>query len=118
MGQVCSVSERRGRMNIYVGNLAWQVGEDQLREAFAAHGEVVLVRMVTDRDTGRSRGFAFVEMPNEEEARVAIAALNGADFEGRMLRVNEARPRGERRPGGGRERRGGGRGRRRDEWPW
>ena len=83
-------------MNIYVGNLAWEVGEEQLREAFAAHGEVASARVITDRDTGRSRGFGFVEMPNDDEARTAIAALNGTELGGRELKVNEARPRRER----------------------
>jgi len=87
-------------MNIFVGSLAWEVGDDRLREVFAVHGEVASASVIMDRDTGRSRGFGFVEMLNEEEAKAAIAALNGAELEGRTLNVNEARPRGERRSGG------------------
>jgi RNA recognition motif-containing protein len=92
---------------IYVGNLSFDTTEDQLRELFAAHGEVSSVAVVTDRMTGKSRGFAFVEMPNDEEASAAIAAVNGAQLEGRSLKVDEARARPERGGGGG-----GGRGRR------
>jgi RNA recognition motif-containing protein len=88
--------------NIYVGNLSWSTSEDQLREAFAEYGEVISARIITDRDTGRSRGFGFVEMEVEAEANTAIEALNGQMMDGRPLTVNEARPR---RP---RENRGGG----------
>lgn len=95
-------------MNIYVGNLSWGTDSDMLRNAFAAHGEVSRANVMTDRETGRSRGFGFVEMPNASEAQTAIDALNGTDMDGRALRVNEARPREERpRNGGG----GGGFGR-------
>lgn len=89
-------------MNIYVGNLSWGTDSDALRNAFSAHGEVSRANVMTDRETGRSRGFGFVEMPNASEAQSAIDALNGQDMDGRALRVNEARPREERpRNGGG-----------------
>ncbi len=89
-------------MNIYAGNLSWDMAEDDLREAFAAFGEVETVKIISDRMTGRSRGFGFVEMPNKEEAEAAIADLNGKELKGRALRVNEARPpRDDRKRGGG-----------------
>lgn len=90
-------------MNIYVGNLAYSLSEDELKAAFEAFGTVESARFVSDRDTGRSKGFGFVEMPNKEEATAAINALNGTDLQGRTLTVNEARPREERAPrtGGG-----------------
>jgi RNA recognition motif-containing protein len=84
-------------MNIYVGNLSYDMTEDELRAAFAAYGDVSLVKILMDRETGRSRGFAFVEMPNQSEGETAIAELNGKDLGGRALRVNEARPREQRR---------------------
>jgi len=93
-------------MNIYVGNLSFDVDDAALRAAFEAHGEVSSAQVITDRDTGRSRGFGFVEMPSDEEAKAAMEALNGTELAGRALNVNEARPRGDRRGGGG----GGGRG--------
>ena len=80
-------------MNIYVGNLSYGMSEDELRQAFSAHGEVSSVKILMDRETGRSRGFGFVEMPNKAEADAAIAQLNGKDVGGRALRINEARPR-------------------------
>ena len=80
-------------MNIYVGNLSYGMNEEELREAFSAHGEVSSVKVLLDRETGRSRGFGFVEMPNQSEGEAAIAELNGKDLGGRSLRVNEARPR-------------------------
>ena len=86
-------------MKIYVGNLSYNTTEEGLRSAFAEYGAVEEVAVITDRDTGRSRGFGFVTMPNDEEANAAIAALNGTDLDGRAVKVNEARPRGE---GGGR----------------
>jgi RNA recognition motif-containing protein len=89
-------------MNIYVGNLSYEVSEDDLRQAFAAHGEVAGVSIIADKFTGRSRGFGFVEMPKDDEARAAIAALNGMDLKGRTLNVNEARPREDRPRGRGR----------------
>jgi RNA recognition motif-containing protein len=80
-------------MNIYVGNLSYSMSEDELRAAFSAHGEVSSVKILSDRETGRSRGFGFVEMPNASEGEKAIAQLNGKEIGGRALRVNEARPR-------------------------
>jgi RNA recognition motif-containing protein len=80
-------------MNIYVGNLSYDMSEDALREAFAEFGDVTSAKILSDRETGRSRGFGFVEMPNQSEGEAAIAQLNGKDVGGRALRVNEARPR-------------------------
>lgn len=80
-------------MNIYVGNLSYGMSEDELRQAFSAFGEVSSVKILMDRETGRSRGFGFVEMPNSGEANTAISQLNGKDVGGRPLRINEARPR-------------------------
>ena len=94
-------------MNIYVGNLSYSSTEDAVRALFEAHGEVTSVRLITDRDTGRPRGFGFVEMSNDEEARAAIGALDGQDLDGRNLKVNEARPREDRGGGRGGPRRGG-----------
>jgi cold-inducible RNA-binding protein len=98
--------------NIFVGNLDFNTSEQELRQLFEAYGQVDRVSIMTDRDTGRSRGFGFVEMANAEDGEKAIAALNGSQMGGRKLNVNEARPRPE-RTGGGRDRggRGGGRGR-------
>lgn len=84
---------------IYVGNLPWRVTDAQLTQLFSTHGEVTDARVVTDRETGRSRGFAFVTMSTPDAARAAIAALNGHSMEGRALVVNEANEQG--RPGGG-----------------
>lgn len=80
-------------MNIYVGNLSYAMSEGELRDAFGAFGDVSSVKILVDRETGRSRGFGFVEMPNQSEAEAAISNLNGKDVGGRALRVNEARPR-------------------------
>jgi RNA recognition motif-containing protein len=107
-------------MNIYVGNLSYDTDSDQLRDTFASYGEVTSASVVSDKFTGRSRGFGFVEMPDDGEARAAIEALNGTELHGRPLTVNEARPRPERGGGGrggfggggrGGDRRGGGGGR-------
>jgi RNA recognition motif-containing protein len=87
--------------NIYVGNISFQTTEQDLDAAFSAYGQVERVQIVKDRDTGQSRGFAFVEMVNNAEADKAIEALNGADVSGRTLTVNEARPREARTGGGG-----------------
>jgi RNA recognition motif-containing protein len=84
-------------MNIYVGNLSYGMSEDELRGAFGEFGEVSSVKILMDRETGRSRGFGFVEMPNQSEAEAAIAKLNGKDVGGRALRINEARPREQQR---------------------
>ena len=80
-------------MNIYIGNLSYDTTEDQLRQAFSAFGEVSNVNIVADRESGRPRGFAFVEMPTREEATAAINGLNGQELGGRSLNVNEARQR-------------------------
>jgi len=93
-------------MKIYVGNLPFSTNDEQLRELFAPFGEPSSATVVTDRMTGRSRGFGFVEMDDAEQAKAAIAALNGRDVGGRPLTVNEARPQGDR--SGGRGPRGGG----------
>ncbi len=82
-------------MNIYVGNLSYKSAEKELRELFEEHGSVSNVSLITDRNTGKSKGFGFVEMDNDEEGRKAIKALDGADLSGRNLRVNEARPKRE-----------------------
>jgi len=105
--------------NLYVGNLPHSTTEDELRNLFQAHGAVERVSMVTDRETGRSRGFAFVEMTDAGEAEKAIAALNGTELGGRALKINEAKPKTDRprggqgfgggRSGGGGQRSGGGR---------
>jgi RNA recognition motif-containing protein len=93
--------------NIYVGNLAWAVTSDDLLEMFGQYGKVTSAQVITDRETGRSRGFGFVEMENDEEAQKAIEALNGSTHENRQLTVNVAKEREDRGGGGGG---GGGRG--------
>lgn len=90
-------------MKIYVGNMSFDTTEDQLRQAFENYGEVTDVKVITDRDTGRPRGFAFVEMASNDEANAAIQGLNNQDLQGRALNVSEARPR-ENSGGGGRNR--------------
>jgi cold-inducible RNA-binding protein len=104
--------------NLYVGNLAHSTTEAELRAAFQAHGDVEKVNIVTDRETGRARGFAFVEMTNASEADKAIAALNGTELGGRTLTINEAKPKTDRpRSGGGQKfGGGGGGGRGRDDY--
>jgi cold-inducible RNA-binding protein len=116
--------------NIFVGNLSFNTNEDELRQAFEVYGQVERVSIMTDRDTGRSRGFGFVEMASNEDGEKAIAALNGSQVGGRTINVNEARPKTERGGGGGggggggfRDRGdrggrggGGGGGGRRDRW--
>ena len=104
-------------MNIYVGNLSYKASEEELRQAFAAYGQVSSVAIIKDAATGQSRGFAFVEMPNAAEGQAAINGMNGKELNGRPLKVNEARPREERPPrrdggyGGGQRRGGSGEGR-------
>lgn len=99
-------------MKLYVGNLSFDTTEDTLRATFEAHGSVEDATILTDRDTGRSRGFGFVTMGSEEEGQAAIDALDGQDLDGRPIRVNKARPREDRGGGGGRRGgRGGGGGR-------
>ena len=93
--------------NIFVGNLSYQTTQDDLQEAFSAYGSVERVHIVTDRDTGQPRGFAFVEMTDAREAEMAIQGMNGREMGGRALNVNEARP----KPAGGGGGFGGGRGR-------
>jgi cold-inducible RNA-binding protein len=93
-------------MKLYVGNLSFNTSESQLRSAFEQHGAVTSATLVMDRETGRPRGFGFVEMSDDAQAKAAMAALNGKDFDGRNLNVNEAKPReggggGGRRSGGG-----------------
>ena len=95
-------------VNIYIGNLAYGVTEEELRDAFGQFGEVSSANVITDGQTGRSKGFGFVEMPNDNEAEAAINALNEKPLSGRPIRVNPARPRGEKpqrpRTGGGQRR--------------
>ena len=97
--------------NIYVGNMSFDTTQDELQELFGAYGEITSVNIITDRDTGRPRGFAFVEMATDEAASAAIAALNGQEVDGRALKVNEAKPRAPRSGG-----RGGSRGGSRNRW--
>lgn len=85
-------------MNIYVGNLSYKLSEDELRNAFAAFGEVTSARIITDRATGESKGFGFVEMANRAQAEEAIRKLDGTQLQGRAIRVNEARPKAETSP--------------------
>lgn len=101
--------------NLYVGNLPHSATEAELRTLFQGHGNVEKVSMVTDRETGRARGFAFVEMTDPAEADKAIAALDGSDLGGRAMKVNEAKPKAERPKGGG-QKFGGGGGRGRDDY--
>ena len=93
---------------LYVGNLSYQMDSSELEQLFGAHGTVVSAQIINDRDTGRSKGFGFVEMGTDEEAQAAIAALNGQEHSGRALTVNEARPREDRGGGGGGRGFGGG----------
>jgi len=110
--------------NIFVGNLSFNTNEDELRQMFESYGQVDRVSILTDRDTGRSRGFGFVEMSSNEDGDKAITALNGSQLGGRTINVNEARPKAERGGGGGgggggfRDRgdRGGRGGGRRERW--
>jgi cold-inducible RNA-binding protein len=88
-------------MKLYVGNLSYSTTQDTLYNEFGAHGNVEEVAIITDRETGRPRGFAFVTMNNDQEARGAIEAMNGAEVDGRTITVNEARPKTDRGGGGG-----------------
>ena len=92
-------------MSVYIGNLSYDATEDDIKTVFADYGSVKRVQVPADRDTGRPRGFAFVEMDTEEEETAAIEALDGAEWMGRNLKVNKARPREDRRSGGGGTRR-------------
>src|SRR6476469_8141483 len=95
-------------MKLYVGNLSFSTTEETLQAEFGAHGQVEEVAVITDRDTGRPRGFAFVSMQNDAEGRAAIEALNGTELDGRTITVNEARPKSNGGGGGGGGRGGGG----------
>jgi cold-inducible RNA-binding protein len=97
-------------LNIYVGNLSFDTSESDLEATFAGYGAVSTARIATDRDTGRARGFGFVEMSSQAEAQAAIAGLNGKELQGRTLTVNEAKPREDRSAGGNRGGYSGGRG--------
>jgi len=99
-------------MNIYVGNLPFNLGEEDLKEIFEEYGEVATTKIISDKFSGRSKGFGFVEMENDEEANNAIKELNNAEVSGRNIKVNESKPR-ETTGGGGGDRRGGGGGERR-----
>lgn len=92
-------------MNIYVGNLPFEASDDDLQQLFGTYGEVTTANVIKDRFSGESRGFGFVEMPARKDAEAAIAALNGTDFKGRTITVNEAKPKAPKSGGGG----GGGR---------
>ena len=92
-------------MNIYVGNLAYKVSDQELKETFEEYGEVISAKVITDRETGRSKGFGFVEMSDEEEAQNAIEDLDGTDMNGRTLKVNKAKPKPEGSRSGGRGKR-------------
>src|SRR6266852_8910187 len=94
---MCKIKEREMK-NLFVGNMSFQTTEGELSALFKPFGQVTRVHLVMDRETGRARGFAFIEMPNDEEAAKAIAGLDGQEVGGRNLKVNEARPKGE---GGG-----------------
>jgi RNA recognition motif-containing protein len=96
--------------NIYVGNLPWGATPEDLMALFQQHGQVTHAQVITDRETGRSRGFGFVAMANDDEAQAAIEALNGTNFQSRPLTVNEAKPQERRGPGAGGRGPGGGRG--------
>ena len=95
-------------MNIYVGNLVFDVSEDDLRGAFEGFGEITEVRLIMDKFSGKSKGFGFIEMPSKEEALKAIEEMNGKEFKGRDLKVNEAKPKNDRGGRGGGRRGGGG----------
>lgn len=94
-------------MNIYVGNLEFSITGEELRQAFEDFGEVASAAVISDKISGRSKGFGFVEMPVQEEAQAAISGMNGTEMKGRTLNVNEARPRSDDRQGGGGGRRSG-----------
>ncbi len=93
-------SKKESQMNIYVSNIPYQTTEDELRDAFASFGNVSSARIIKDKLTGKSRGFGFVEMGNDDEARAALEGMNGAELTGRKINAREARPR-EEGPGGG-----------------
>jgi len=101
--------------NLFVGNMSFQTTESDLRSAFEPYGEITRIQVMTDRDTGRARGFAFVEMADDQDAAKAITGLNGKELDGRALNVNEAKPKTERSGGAGRGFGGGGQ-RRESRW--
>ena len=103
-----ALAQKGHPVNIFVGNLAFTVTEQDVRELFAPYGVVDRINLITDRETGRPRGFGFVEMADDQAAQEAIRALNGQELAGRALNVSEARQREERRPSGGGPRGGGG----------
>jgi RNA recognition motif-containing protein len=105
------ISQKETGMKIYVGNMSYEVTEEDLRQAFTAFGPVESVAIIKDRSSGQSKGFGFVEMPSKEEGQAAIAGMNGKELKGRTLNVNEALPRTEKPGGGGRGGYGGGGGR-------
>ena len=88
-------------MNIYAGNLSWNLGDQELQDLFAPFGEVTSAKIITDRDSGRSKGFGFVEMSTDAEAQMGITKFNGVDFDGRAMTVNEAKPMAPRESRGG-----------------
>jgi RNA recognition motif-containing protein len=106
-GEIFLKRKGMNRMNIYVGNLDFEVVESDLREAFEQYGKVTEVRIIMDKYTGKTKGFGFIEMPEKEEAQKAIAEMNEKEFKGRAMKVNEAKPKTDRGGGG---RRGGFRG--------
>lgn len=122
--ETSSFKKRREGMKMYVGNLSYETSEEDLRKAFGGFGTVESVTLVTDKYTGKSKGFAFVEMSSREEAQAAMSGLNGTQLGDRTLKVDEARPKPERHGGGGGDRGGrggygggrGGSGGRRDSW--
>jgi RNA recognition motif-containing protein len=95
-------------MNIYVGNLPFNLGEEDLKEIFEEYGEVTSAKIISDKFSGRSKGFGFVEMSSDDEANNSIKELNNAEVSGRNIKVNESKPREDNRGGGGGDRRGGG----------
>jgi cold-inducible RNA-binding protein len=112
---LCKFRKKLKLKNIFVGNLSFGTTENTVRSMFESYGSVERVNIVTDRDTGQARGFAFVEMTVDTEGNAAIDALNGKDVDGRTLNVNEARPKAERGSGGGYRSSGGG-GSRQNRW--
>jgi RNA recognition motif-containing protein len=105
---LCRSQKEESVKNIFVGNLSFGTTEDEIRTMFEVHGSVDRVNLVTDRETGRARGFGFVEMSNDGEGASAIAALNGRELDGRVLNINEARPKEARTGGDGFRKNGGG----------
>ncbi len=107
---ILNYGDRKKKMDIYVGNFSYEMTEDELKTAFEAYVEVESAKIITDRDSGRSKGFGFVQMPEKQEAQAAIEALNGTELGGRTITVNESRPKPRRSNRGGGGFGGGGRG--------